>query len=143
MGLTAESATMFDKLLFPIDNSRETSHALPLVADIAQRYKSQVYLLSVLDDTELDPERAEQARQNIHNLLKQTESGLHQIGLSNVKSEYREGKVPFVICDVADELEISLIVMGCRGLTLSGEGQNNSVSHRVIDLSPCPVLVVP
>jgi nucleotide-binding universal stress UspA family protein len=33
--------------------------------------------------------------------------------------------------------------MGCRGLTLSGEGQNNSVSHRVIDLSPCPVLVVP
>jgi len=35
MGLTAESSAMFDKLLFPIDNSRETSHALPLVADIA------------------------------------------------------------------------------------------------------------
>ena len=76
MGLTAESATMFDKLLFPIDNSRETSHALPLVADIAQRYKSQVYLLSVLDNMELDAERAEQARQNIQNLPKQTELGL-------------------------------------------------------------------
>jgi nucleotide-binding universal stress UspA family protein len=52
---------MFERLLFPIDNSRETSHALPLVADIAQRYKSQVYLLSVLDSTELDPEQVEQA----------------------------------------------------------------------------------
>ncbi|PIK84607.1 universal stress protein [Synechococcus sp. 63AY4M2] len=134
---------MFDKLLFPIDNSRETSHALPLVADIAQRYKSQVYLLSVLDSTDLSPEQAEQARQSIHNLLKQAEAGLQQIGIQNVKSEYREGKVPFVICDVADELEISLIVMGSRGISLSAEGQNNSVSHRVIDLSPCPVLVVP
>ncbi|MFQ3613301.1 MAG: universal stress protein [Cyanobacteriota bacterium] len=134
---------MFNKLLFPIDNSRETSHALPLVADMAQRYRSQVYLLSVLDDAELGPERAQQARQNIQTLLKQTESGLHQIGLSNVKSEYREGKVPFVICDVADELEIDLIIMGCRGLSLSGEGRDDSVSNRVINLSPCPVLVVP
>jgi nucleotide-binding universal stress UspA family protein len=44
---------------------------------------------------------------------------------------------------VADELEISLIVMGSRSLSLSAEGQNNSVSHRLIDLAPCPVLVVP
>lgn len=134
---------MFDKLLFPIDNSRETSHALPLVADMAQRYQSQVYLLSVLDDAELGPEQVQQARQNIQTLLKQTESGLHQIGLGNVKSEYREGKVPFVICDVADELEIDLIIMGCRGLSLSGQGRDDSVSNRVINLSPCPVLVVP
>ncbi len=134
---------MFDKLLFPIDNSRETSHALPLVADIAQRYKSQVYLLSVLDTTELTPEQVEQARQSIHNLLKQAETGLQQIGIQNVKSEYREGKVPFVICDVADELEINLIVMGSRGNPLAEGRKSESVSHRVIDLSPCPVLVVP
>ncbi|MFS8868251.1 universal stress protein [Synechococcus sp. H65.1] len=134
---------MFEKVLFPIDNSRETSHALPLVADIAQRYKSQVYLLSVLDTTELTPEQVEQARQSIHNLLKQAETGLQQIGIQNVKSEYREGKVPFVICDVADELEINLIVMGSRGNPLAEGRKNESVSHRVIDLSPCPVLVVP
>ncbi|MFS8815962.1 universal stress protein [Synechococcus sp. R60.4] len=76
LGLSGGSATRFDKLLFPIDNSRETSHALPLVADLAQRCKSRVYLLSVLDNMELDAERAEQARQNIQNLPKQTELGL-------------------------------------------------------------------
>ncbi len=135
---------MFEKLLFPIDHSRETSHALPLVADLAQRYHSQVYLLSVLDDTNLSPEQVQQARQNIQTLLKQAESSLHQIGLTQVKSEYREGKVPFVICDVADELGIDLIIMGSRGLSLAGEGKENySVSNRVINLSPCPVLVVP
>jgi len=75
-GLSGGSATRFDKLLFPIDNSRETSHALPLVADLAQRCKSRVYLLSVLDNMELDAERAEQARQNIQNPPKQTELGL-------------------------------------------------------------------
>ncbi|MEN9245520.1 MAG: universal stress protein [Thermostichales cyanobacterium SRBZ-1_bins_19] len=50
------------------------------------------------------------------------------------------GNVPFVICDVADELGVDLVVMGNRGLMSQGQ---QSVSHRVIDLAPCPVLIVP
>ncbi|MEM9486413.1 MAG: universal stress protein, partial [Cyanobacteria bacterium P01_F01_bin.116] len=55
----------------------------------------------------------------------------------------REGNPAFVICDVADEKSVDLIVMGCRGIGLTPEGQSESVSNRVINLSPCPVMVVP
>jgi nucleotide-binding universal stress UspA family protein len=55
----------------------------------------------------------------------------------------REGKPAFTICDVADEMGADLIVMGCRGLGLTEEGATDSVTTRVINLSPCPVLVVP
>jgi nucleotide-binding universal stress UspA family protein len=34
-------------------------------------------------------------------------------------------------------------VMGCRGIGLTDAGANDSVSSRVINLAPCPVLVVP
>jgi nucleotide-binding universal stress UspA family protein len=44
---------------------------------------------------------------------------------------------------VADELEASLIIMGSRGLGLTDEGAAESVTNRVINLSPCPVMIVP
>ena len=53
----------------------------------------------------------------------------------------REGKPAFVICDVADEINADVIVMGTRGLSL--EADQASTASRVIQLAPCPVLVVP
>ena len=47
----------------------------------------------------------------------------------------------FVIGDVADEIEADLIVMGTRGINLEQAG--TSTAARVIQLAPCPVLVVP
>ena len=46
-----------------------------------------------------------------------------------------------MIGDVADEIEADLIVMGTRGINL--EQASNSTAARVIQLAPCPVLVVP
>ncbi|MEO0828209.1 MAG: universal stress protein, partial [Cyanobacteria bacterium J06642_9] len=55
----------------------------------------------------------------------------------------REGQPAFVICDVADEINADLIVMGCRGIGLIEDAKAESVTNRVINLSPCPILVVP
>ncbi|MEL6321490.1 MAG: universal stress protein, partial [Cyanobacteria bacterium J06626_14] len=55
----------------------------------------------------------------------------------------KEGNPAFVICDVADELNVDLIVMGSRGADLTNVDSAEGVSNRVINLSPCPVLVVP
>jgi nucleotide-binding universal stress UspA family protein len=133
---------MFEQILFPVDQSRETSHATNLVADMAQRYNSRLILLSVLDDSALDPAQLPQARQMFQGLLQQSEAAFQKVGIPAIKSEYREGRVPFVICDVADELGVDLIIMGSRGLG-AGEDISHSVSNRVINLAPCPVLVVP
>lgn len=55
----------------------------------------------------------------------------------------RVGQPAFTICDVADELNMDLIIIGCRGTGLTEEGMAESVSIRVINLAPCPVLVIP
>ncbi len=133
---------MFNKILFPIDNSRETSHAISLVADLAQRYTSTLILLSVLDDSSISSAEIEKSGELVQNLLQQTESALHQIGIQSTKTDMRKGKTAFVVCDVADEMNVDLIVMGCRGLGLMGDGDKETMD-RVINLAPCPVLVVP
>jgi nucleotide-binding universal stress UspA family protein len=46
-----------------------------------------------------------------------------------------------VILDVADELNVDVIVMGTGGVSLNSD--DGSTAARVIELAPCPVLVVP
>jgi nucleotide-binding universal stress UspA family protein len=133
---------MFEQILFPVDQSRETSQATQIVADMAQRYGSRLILLSVLDQSRLESDQVEAARQTLKGLLQQSESAFQQVGIPSIKSEYREGRVPFIICDVADELGADLIIMGSKGLGMD-EDPSHSVSNRVINLAPCPVLVVP
>ena len=74
-------------------------------------------------------------------LLEQARSRFEEQGVVCELIE-REGKPAFVICDVADELNADVIVMGTRGLSLEAE-EAPSTASRVIQLAPCPVLVVP
>ena len=73
-------------------------------------------------------------------LLDQARAQFEQAGVACELVE-REGKPAFVICDVADELNVDVIVMGTRGVNLEGDTESTAV--RVIQLAPCPVLVVP
>ena len=75
-------------------------------------------------------------------LLKNAQDVFSQQGIKSEIIE-REGQPAFVICDVADEIEADLIVMGSRGMGLTEEGATESVTSLVINLSPCPVLIVP
>ncbi|MEY2910869.1 MAG: universal stress protein [Dolichospermum sp.] len=135
---------MFKTVLFPIDQSREAREAADIVANIVQKYNSRLILLSVIEEPTAEasttspmvsPEIVAQLLENARNLF--SEQGITAELLE------RQGKPAFTICDVADEFEASLIIMGCRGLGLTEEGSTDSVTTRVINLSPCPVLIVP
>lgn len=78
----------------------------------------------------------------VNQLLANARSAFSEWGIQ-VDTMQRQGKPAFSICDVADEIGADLIVMGCRGIGLTEEGAAESVSNRVINLSPCPVLIVP
>ncbi len=134
---------MFKTVLFPVDQSRESRQAAETVADLIKTHQSRLVILSVVEpsaetptlDTMTSPEAVAELLQNAKNLFSQ--QGIEPEVLE------REGKPAFTICDVADEIGADLIVMGCRGLGLTTEGAIESVTNRVISLSPCPVLVVP
>ena len=73
-------------------------------------------------------------------MLFRSKASFEQAGVPSQVIE-REGKPAFVIGDVADEINADVIVMGTRGITL--ETDHQSTAARVIQLAPCPVLVVP
>lgn len=134
---------MFEKILFAIDRSLETSHAISLAVSLAQKYGSSIALLCVADTADLDESAAAERQKQGKALLAQAEAALQNTGLDAVDTVYREGKVAFAICDAADDLGVDLVIIGSRGVGLTEDGREDSVSNRVINLSPCPVLVVP
>jgi nucleotide-binding universal stress UspA family protein len=135
---------MFKTVLFPIDQSREAREAADIVANIVQTYGSRLILLSVVEEptTEAPSTSPMVSPEIVAQLLENARTLFSEQGITAELLE-RQGKPAFTICDVADEIEASLIIMGCRGLGLTEEGSTDSVTTRVINLSPCPVLIVP
>ncbi|MFM2303426.1 MAG: hypothetical protein RLZZ135_835, partial [Cyanobacteriota bacterium] len=110
---------MFDKILFPIDRSREAQEAIAVAIDLVQKYQSKLTLLSVVETPDLDAEvleedRSMQSPDAIGQLLQSAQAIFAKRGIS-AEILQREGKPAFTICDVADELNVNLIVMGSRG----------------------------
>ncbi|MBF2005644.1 universal stress protein [Chlorogloeopsis fritschii PCC 9212] len=135
---------MFKTVLFPIDQSREAREAADVVIEIVKKYGSRLVLISVVEEPDKDTSSEEvmASPETVAQLLESAKSMFAEQGIQTETIE-RQGIPAFVICDVADEIEANLIVMGCRGLGLTEEGATESVTNRVINLSPCPVLIVP
>ena len=123
---------MFPTVLFPIDRSRQALETAAVALKLVQQHGSRLVLLSVVEAGDEEAAVAE--------LLQQARGSFEQAGVACEVLE-REGKAAFVIGDVADEINADLIVMGTRGITLESDQQ--STAARVIQLAPCPVLVVP
>lgn len=128
---------MFKTVLFPIDQSREAREAADIVANIVQKYNSRLILLSVVEEpnSEASTTSPMVSSEIVAQLLENARTLFSEQGITAELLE-RQGKPAFTICDVADEIEASLIIMGCRGLGLTEEGSTDSVTTRVINLSP-------
>ena len=126
---------MFQTVLFPIDNSRQTMETAAVALQLAQQHHSRMVVLSVVEE-----DGAMHDEQAVAELLAQARSSFEQAGVACELLE-RRGKPAFVIGDVADEINADVTVMGTRGITLETDQQ--STAARVIQLAPCPVLVVP
>jgi len=127
---------MFETVLFPIDQSRESMVTASKALEIAHNHKSRLIVLSVV---QAEHPKSEET-QAVSSLLEGAREKIEQEGVSCDVVE-RKGNPAFVICDVADEMNADLIVMGTRGLDLGADKE--STASRVIELAPCPVLVVP
>ncbi len=136
---------IFKTVLFPIDQSRETREAADVVTNVVKKYGSRLVLLSVVEEPPPDASSADDPMVSPEVVAKLLENAQSLFSGQGIQAEIleRRGKPAFTICDVADEIGADLIIMGCRGLGLTEEGADDSVTTRVINLSPCPVLIVP
>lgn len=125
---------MFNTILFPIDQSIEARQASDVVVEMVKKYQARLVVLSVIEP--------EGDATEITALLEEARDSFGAAGIT-AETRSAQGKPAFVICDIADEIGAGLIIMGSRGMSLAEEHPDGSVSQKVINLSPCPVMVVP
>lgn len=138
---------MFKTILFPVDQSREAREAADVALNLVKTYQANLVILAVLEPNETEAGQEPHSEpmtspETVAQLLQEAQSMFTEAGIQ-AKLMEREGKPAFTICDIADEIEADLIVIGSRGTGLTEEGAADSVTNRIINLSPCPVLVVP
>ncbi len=130
---------MFKNVLFPIELNREARKAIELTANMVRIHQSKLTILSVVEE---NTKGAMASEEQVAKLLQEAKMFFSGQGIQAQTIE-KSGVPAFTICDVADDLDADLIIMGCRGLGLiDEEAALDSATNRVINLANCPVLVV-
>ena len=136
---------MFRKILVPVDGSEHSDRALFLVGELASKFDSEVLVFHVreksvgkggswdVDLREEDVNIAEEAAQKL------VGEGL------KAKSERQSalyGHAAQSIVRAAEDNKADAIVMGSRGLSDWSGLLVGSVTHKVLHMATCPVVVV-
>lgn len=142
---------MFDKIMVAIDKAEITNKLLDATVEIARNKQTQVTLVNVSQEyvpngmtyvpenflkeilNEMEKASLEQ--------LQQAKSKLKSAGI-NPETIHLKGDPAHEILNYARDTEQQLIIIGSRGLRGIKEMMLGSVSHKVSQLSSCPVLIV-
>ena len=135
-----EQPVNIQNLLFCTDFDENSPRALEYALSLALQYGSGISLLHVIEiagEASVLPEERQRA-------LQQLDASIPEDARSwaKVVSTVRIGKASREIVDYASEIHADLIVMGVRGRGAVDLALFGSTTHRVVQLAPCPVLVV-
>jgi len=141
---------MIDTIAVGTDGSETASKAVDFALDLAEKFGSHVVVASSYRPVTEDKVRQEQreAPQDIQwsinpteavdATLKSVEERARQRGLETT-SEARQGDPADVLCDIAADNEVEVMVVGTKGMDRRILGSvPNTVSHK----APCSVMIV-
>lgn len=141
---------MFHKVLVATGGSPWSEKAVQYAIGLATDYDLRLVILHVITDT--PPYFIAEAGASVNQVLEGSEEVGRGILAEAVQladdaglereTELAWGRVPEVICRVAEERACDLIVVGSRGLTGFKRLMLGSISNAVAAKAPCPVLVV-
>jgi nucleotide-binding universal stress UspA family protein len=150
---------MISKILVAIDGSESAWKALDLASDLATQYGAKVIALHVVPYEPL-PEalrafastehiRLEEENARFHysrtlgdNLTREAERRARDKGVTSVVGRTDEGRPADSILATAEEEDVDMIVVGCRGLSDARGLVLGSVSHKVANHARCTCLTV-
>lgn len=146
---------MFKKILVPLDGSDMSLLALDHACIMAEKFNSEVLVLSVYKhhsfmESSLSMVRGANVPENLEDVLSGyakeiVNSGklfVQNRGIKSVKGYIRKGQVAKQILSFAKDNGVGLIVIGSHGQGELSGYLLGGVSHKVTGLSACPVLVV-
>lgn len=125
------------KILCCVDFSENSPRALEYAFSLGLQYGAEITLLHILENAKGGPDESALALESIDRLVPDEVRTW-----ASVVPKVRSGKPYEEIIEHAAEAETDLIVMGVRGRNVVDLAVFGSTTHRVIQLGPCPVLVV-
>jgi len=138
---------MFNKILHANDGSEHAFHALELALTIAKQNNSELHMICV-EELDYMPEFMEEVREETKTEGRRFHSVQRR---ARAKAEQHEVKLQTHIVaghpvrDIvlfAEKLGVDLLVIGATGHSEIYERLIGSRADRIIQLAPCPVLVV-
>ncbi|MFZ7137314.1 MAG: universal stress protein [archaeon] len=146
---------MFEKILVAVDGSELSYKSVDYALDLAQKYSAEVKIITVIDapsDT-LVAQASTFAPQSIKDYEKKLEKAHEQILFKAIQKAKLTPKIPVTkeileghpaekIIETTKKESVDLIIMGSRGLGGLKEFILGSVSDKVADEAPCPVLII-
>jgi nucleotide-binding universal stress UspA family protein len=132
--------TMLDKILYAGAGAAQTQDMLKALMDLPAIRKAAMTVLQVVPPqitTDAFAEKWEEGGRIISDLLSHV-----AIEPSKVSTILRQGDPKDVVCEVADEINADLIIMGSRGLKRLEAILENSVSQYVFQLTNHAMLLV-
>lgn len=147
---------MIKKILVAFDGSQSADRALDFALDLAEKYSAEIMILNVFDVPNpslvmrgmvFAPESTEKYIEELRGshgkiLLEAFKKSKKFSPKIKVSKKLLEGRPADKIVETAREEGFDLIVLGSRGLGGIKEVFLGSVSDRVADEAPCPVLIV-
>ena len=141
---------MLETIAVGTDGSDTAAKAVEFALDLAQKYGSHVVIASSYRPVTEDRIRREQREapgdiqwsinptEDVDAALRGVEEKAKERGLTTT-SEAREGEPSDVLCDIAEQYDADLLIVGNKGMHRRVLGSvPNSVSHK----SPCSVVIV-
>jgi nucleotide-binding universal stress UspA family protein len=131
---------MIEKILLAVSGLGHAEEMLKTLADVPSIQRSKVTVLHVVphqSSAEGMTTKWEEGGKILANAIQYL-----NLDPSKVSSILRQGDPKRVVCEVADEIDADLIIMGSRGLKRLQSILSNSVSQYVFQLSSRPMLLV-
>ena len=136
---------MFERIVLAVDGSEPAKRAIPVVADVASKYGSEVIVLHVLEkEVGRGGAASLETPQEAVDIADRAAKTLKDSGVS-ARAQARAatiGRAAHEIMQVASDEDAGLIVMGSRGISDWQGLLVGSVAHKVVHLSGVPVLIV-
>ncbi|MCY7917273.1 universal stress protein [Bacillus vallismortis] len=147
---------MFNKMIVAIDGSDMSAKALEAAVHLAKEQQAELSILHVgreavvttssltgivyVPEHFIEEIRGEVKKEGL-NILEKAKEQAAENGIQ-AETIYAQGEPAHEILNTAKEKSASLIVVGSRGISGLKEMMLGSVSHKVSQLSTCPVLIV-
>jgi nucleotide-binding universal stress UspA family protein len=138
---------MFDKILHANDGSEQAFHALSLALAIAEQNGSELHMVSV-EEIDYMPEFIEEVREEkgtaarrFHTVIQRARA-MAEDRKVKLQTHVLAGHPVRDIVALAADLKVDLLVIGATGHSALYERMIGSRADRIVQLAPCPVLVV-